>query len=234
MNSFAGMFWLISYLFSDHVLLADVRAEVLTIITTTIDDEGKRKICFDVPLLQKKCPLLVSAWKETMRMQNASVSRRVVDEETVLNDTYLLKKGSMVQIPVRGMHLSIEIWGPTAGEFDARRFLRGSNDSFSREQIKMQKQAFNPFGGGSVLCPGRHFATTEILGVAATIVLGYDLRMKDGGVLKAPAAKRQLLSVTILQPVGGLDILIKRRKEFEGVDWAFEVGGEVSSDDLAF
>jgi hypothetical protein len=76
--------------------------------------------------------------------------------------------------------------------------LKGSNVSFGREHSKIQQQALNPFGGGSVLCPGRHFAITEMLGVAATIVSGYYLRMKNGNVPEVAAAKKLLLGVTKL------------------------------------
>lgn len=234
MNSFTGMFWLIAYIYSDPSLLSEIRDEIISITSTTENSKGEKEVCFDVSSLPKKCPLFVSAWKETLRLRNASIGSRVVDEETILSGTYLLKKGSVVQIPMREMHVSAEIWGSNAGEFDAHRFMKEKLDRFSREQIKMQKQAFNPFGGGSVLCPGRHFATTEILGVAATIILGYDLCMEDKGVLKVPDVKKQLLSVTVLQPVDGLDVLIKRREGFEGVIWTYDVGENISTGDLVF
>jgi cytochrome P450 len=216
-------------------LLAEVRAEISTITTRITDNKGKKEILFDVPSLQKNCPLLVSSWKETLRTRDAAISSRVVDEDTVLNDAYLLKKGSIIQIPSGEMNTSSSIWGPTADVFNARRFLKANNYLTNREQARLQKLGFNPFGGGSVLCPGRHFATTEILGVAATILMGYDLRMADGsGILRVPEAKKQLMSVVVLQPTDGLNVLINRRKEYEGVSWTYDVGGEISSEDLVF
>lgn len=235
MNSGAGIFWLISYIFSDSTLLSSIRAEISAIITLTKDNTGKKEICFDVSSLQTQCPLLVSTWQETLRLKNAVISNRVVEEDTVLNDTYLLKKGSLVQIPSSALNTSTSIWGTTADEFNARRFLKpAKSDKTDREQARLQKLAFHPFGGGSSLCPGRHFATTEILGVAATVVLGYDLRMADGTSLVVPEAKKQLMSVVILQPEDGLDVVMQRREEFRGVRWEYDVGGDVTEEDMVF
>lgn len=234
MNSGAGIFWLICYLFSNAILLSEIRAEISTIITLTRDNKGKKEICFDVSSLQTQCPLLVSAWQETLRLKDAVISTRVVEEDTVLNDTYLLKKGSLVQIPSSSSNMSPSIWGPDARIFNARRFMKAKTDKIDREQARMQKLAFHPFGGGSSLCPGRHFATTEILGVAATIVLGYELRMADGTGLRVPKAKKQLMSVAVLQPADELDIVMERRQDFKGVRWSYDVGGDVVEEDMVF
>ncbi|KAG0649367.1 Cytochrome P450 monooxygenase [Hyphodiscus hymeniophilus] len=234
MNSVNGAFWMLCHVFSDPQLVSDLREEIEK-ITTRRTQDGTEKVCFDVSQLQKSCPLLTSAWQETLRAEDVVVSQRVVVEDTMLNDTYFLKKNSMVQIPSRIMHESSDIWGADSHIFNARRFLKPNVDSMSREQRKLQKQGFVPFGGGSVLCPGRHFATTETLGIAATILLGYELRMADGsGALKVPKGKKQEMGVAVKIPQNGLDVLIQRKKEFEGVKWTYDVGGEVKESDMVF
>lgn len=35
--------------------------------------------------------------------------------------------------------------------------------------------SYRPFGRGSTLCPGRHFVSAEILGVAAMLISKYEL-----------------------------------------------------------
>ena len=234
MNSVTGMFWMLCYLFSDPQLVEEIRAEISNIITRR-SDAKREEVCLDVSGLQKSCPLLVSAWQETLRMANVAVSQRLVLEDIVLNDTFFLKKNSLVQIPARIMHESTSIWGPDAHIFNARRFLKTNVNKMTREQRKLQKQGFTPFGGGVVLCPGRHFATTEILGVAATVVMGFEMRMADGsGALKVPRGQKQRMSVAVKQPEGGLEVLIKRREEFEGVNWTYDVGGDVDEGDMVF
>ena len=234
MNSVNGAFWILCHVFSDPQLTAELRAEVLKITTRQVK-EGVEEVCLDVSQLQKSCPLLTSTWQETLRTEDVVISQRVVMEDTLLNDTYFLKKNSMVQIPSRIMHESSEIWGEDAHVFNARRFLQPNIDSMSREQKKLQKQGFIPFGGGAVLCPGRHFATTETLGIAATILLGYEIRMADGsGVLTVPKGKKQEMGVAVKIPESSLDILIKRKKEFEGVKWTYDVGGDVKESDMVF
>lgn len=228
-NSVEGMFWILCYLFSDPGLLEEVREEINGIAKR----EGE-EICLDVSQLQKDCPLLVSVWQETLRMANVAVSSRVVIEDTVLNDTYFLKKNSVIQIPARVMHNSTAIWGSSSSVFNGKRFLKSNNADLSREEKKLQKQGFVPFGGGVVLCPGRHFATTEILGVAATIAMGFEMRMADGGVLRVPSVKKQVMGVSVKQPESEVEILIRRRKGFEGVRWTYEVGGESNEGDMVF
>ena len=133
------------------------------------------------------------------------------------------------------MHTSTSIWGPDADEFKADRFLKENVAKFSREQKKAQKQGFTPFGGGVVLCPGRYFATTEILGACATLVVGYEITMADGsGTLKLPGLKKQGMSAQVKHPDRDIDVLIKRREEFEGVKWTYHVGGDLNVEDMVF
>ena len=222
MNSIPGIFWLLCYVLSSPSLLDEIRSEIATIIIRK-DEE----VILDVSQLQRNCPLLVSTWQETLRMANATVSNRVVKEDMLLDDMYLLKKGAVIQMPSGTMHSSKEIWGSDADEFNARRFLK--------PRKKMQKMGFIPFGGGAILCPGRYFATTEILGVAATLFVGYEFQMKDGGDLKLPGMKRQGMSVQVKHPAADLQVVIKRRQEFDGMKWGFDVGGgEMRQEDLVF
>ena len=229
MNSVEGMFWMLCYLFADPELLEEVRVEI-----DGIAKRDGKEICLDVARLQKDCPLLVSVWQETLRMANVAVSSRVVVEDVVLNDTYFLKKDSVVQIPARVMHNSAAIWGPDSHVFNGRRFLKSYASSLSREERKLQKQGFTPFGGGVVLCPGRHFATTEILGVAATVAMGFEMRMADGGPLKVPGAKKQSMSVAVKQPQGEVEVLMRRRKGYDNVSWTYDVGGEADAGHVVF
>ncbi|KAI1124282.1 cytochrome P450 [Nemania abortiva] len=79
---------------------------------------------------------------------------------------------------LRYMHISIaarvhtdaSIWGPTVGKFDHHRFLRVPGKK------RTNPAAFRSFGGGTVLRPGRHFVSTEVLSFAAMFLLCFELK----------------------------------------------------------
>lgn len=43
--------------------------------------------------------------------------------------------------------------------------------------LKGLKDVYTPFGGGSALCPGRHFARQEVVVTLARLVLHYDIEL---------------------------------------------------------
>ena len=50
---------------------------------------------------------------------------------------------------------------------------------YYKRSVKPRKHnpvAFRAFGGGATLCPGRHFASTEILAFASVILLRFDIK----------------------------------------------------------
>ncbi|KAI4114384.1 MAG: hypothetical protein LQ338_008016, partial [Usnochroma carphineum] len=51
---------------------------------------------------------------------------------------------------------------------------------FQREAKKPSLKAFRAFGGGTTLCPGRQFATTEILATVVTMIMRYDFIPAEG------------------------------------------------------
>jgi len=140
----------------------------------------------------------------------------------MLDGKYLLKKGSFLQIPTGVLQADLKTWGPDAKEFNPYRFL--TQDSLPKEKRKTQNQAFMPFGGGRNLCPGRHLAFTEIAAFAAMLVYGFELKMSNGDMCKVPKGEFQKLGVASISPAKDMDVLIKRRDEFEGVIWEFDVG----------
>jgi cytochrome P450 len=228
-NTIPSSFWFLSYIVSSPSLVAEIRSEVSQIVTRKRVD-GTDTLEMDITGFQKKCPLLCSAWEETLRLVDSASSARMVVQDTMLADKYLLKAGSVVQMPSGVTHNSPDIWGDDAATFNPRRFIRpdGKRDLAAREKRKMQTQGYFPFGGGKHLCPGRHFAFTEVMGFVATLVYGFEISMGNGsGTLKMPKLAKQKMGTGVRKPATDMDVLIKRRKEFEGVKWTYFVGGEV-------
>lgn len=230
-NSNPTLFWFLSYIYSNPGYLAMLREEVALAIAV----EGSRVI-FDVQYLLKDCPLLVASWQEVLRTKATTISSRIITEDTLLNDQYLLRKGGVVQLVSTPNHTSNEIWGEDANQFNPARFLKSSQDHLDRDVRKNRRDGYTPFGGGSSLCPGRNFVTMEILGAVATFVTGYDITKPDGSLLEMTKHKEIPFGAQIRHAEKDPQIRVTRRKEWVGKTWHYEVGDGVGegSAGLAF
>lgn len=229
-NAIPTTFWALLFIVSNPSLTELIRQEVLS-ITNATSGNPKRKININISKFATHCPLLVSSYRETIRLANSNIGARRVMKDTTISDgksTYLLKAGCDVQIPSGVSHMSSENWGPNASKFDPRKFLdpsiKGSATTEEKEQDRQQKRAYFPFGGGKHLCPGRNFAFAEILGILAVLVLGFEVRDMDGELLKVPEMGRSGVAEGVVKPTGeGLElgVRIERRKDWEDVVWGF-------------
>ncbi|KAI0806442.1 cytochrome P450 [Xylaria sp. FL0064] len=155
-NTIPATFWFVYHLFSDPVLLEICRRELSGGVV--VGDDGTRSV--DLAFIKTACPTFLSAFKETLRFHGINVAARVVLEDTLVNNQFLLKKGGILLIPGAVQHGLESVWGHDASDFNYLRFIRVQADQKKRHN----PAAFRVFGGGSVVCPGRYFATTEILG----------------------------------------------------------------------
>lgn len=58
----------------------------------------------------------------------------------------------------------------------------------------------------------------------AMMVYGFELCMSDGSGLEVPESGFQKLGVASRSPKSDIDVLISRRKVFEGATWVFDSG----------
>lgn len=228
-NAIPTLYWMLLYVSNDRGLWQDLRDEVTDLVQ--VGDDGVCEI--DVTGLGS-CLLLKSAYQENLRLIGRQPGARIVERDTVLkvpfpgSDTvtsYLLKKDAVVQMPASILHKAEATWGPTAEQFDARRFLKtGPLSSDDKAREKRQRNAYIPLGGGKHLCPGRYFSFTEILGVVAAFVTGFEMVGEDGGPPTMPRQTHQLGLGTV-KPVSGdqLEVCIKRRAGWEGRKWKFHI-----------
>ena len=133
-------------------------------------------------------PCLKSFCWESMRTSNPAMQIvRWTAAETTLQSTS--EEGlTSIQIPADCMvamsGILIEqdksVWGDTATEFHADRFLDKStgqllvNDPSSLGLLS--------FGAGRNICPGRHFAMAEVMGTLATVLRQFDIETVSGNV----------------------------------------------------
>ncbi|KAH7389814.1 cytochrome P450, partial [Pyrenochaeta sp. MPI-SDFR-AT-0127] len=187
-NAVPTTFWFLANIFSRPDLLATLREETLGAVQT--DDKGK---VVNMLVLKSRCPLIVSTYRETLRqIGNLSSVRLVTGTHTISapgHAPYVLTEGNMIQIASGVIHVSPATWGTDAGEFNPERWTTTDADSHmdkdERTALPLPKNvpsaAFRAFGGGSVLCPGRHFAMTEILGFVTLCIHMFDITDAQGG-----------------------------------------------------
>jgi cytochrome P450 len=203
-NVVPTVFWLLCYIYTDTLLLRDLRDELEAVFGTEGEIEAGKL---------RECKLLNSTFQEIQRVKQHGNAVRFVTADTRL-DGYLLKKGSIIQIPSAVLHTAPASWGEDVSTFNARRFL-DVNEKTARQR------GFMPFGGGRHLCPGRHLAFTEALGFVAAFVMGFEMRGAE-----RIASRLHKMGFGARKPGRDLEVVIERRRGFENVRWGFRVGGE--------
>jgi len=88
---------------------------------------------------------------------------RCAHEGTLSN---YLRAGAMILMPTDAIHTDTSIWGGDVLAFNYRRF-HPSNPH------KPPAAAFRSFGGGTTLCPGRHFGTTQTMAWTVMMVMRF-------------------------------------------------------------
>lgn len=83
--------------------------------------------------------------------------------------------------------------------------------------------AYRPFGGGSVICPGRHFAQTEIVGFAAAVLLGFEITSLSGGTISLPQKNDSSIPLAVMKPTHDIQVKVRRRDGMEKVRWTFKL-----------
>ncbi|KAK4675937.1 hypothetical protein QC764_0083260 [Podospora pseudoanserina] len=222
-NTIPTAFWMIYHVFSDPTVTEDCRKEVLKAVS--INEENGEEMCtVRARTIKEHCPTLLSTFQEVFRFHGMANSVRIASEDHMLEGKYLIKKGSIVMMPARVQHHSKEVWGEDVEVFNARRFMRNPG------KPRLHPVAFRGFGGGTTLCPGRHFATTEILLFTAMVLLRFDV-LPGGGEGKwiMPATKKSSQAEAMEQPDCDIDIELRPRPGAKR-NWrvSFEGAGEAA------
>ena len=220
-NTVPAVFWMIYYIYSNNTILEELRQELSTIVLGANDGDKVQRV--DISQIKTSCPILISTFQEVLRHRSMGISIRQVMEDTILNGKYLLKKDGMVQMPSWVIHTDPEIWGPDVRQFKHKRFLRHSETT----KRGADGRRFNPaallaFGNGHSLCPGRHFATTEIMAAVIMFLLRYEVRPALGA-WKAPTCANTNIAATIMEPDLDIPVIVEPRVGTEGVMWSFSL-----------
>ncbi|KAI1849101.1 hypothetical protein JX266_005062 [Neoarthrinium moseri] len=152
-------------------VLADIRREVSALVYEGHDADNGTVHSIDLAGIRTSRPILMSTFQETMHFRAVNPGPRVLLEDVDLGGRYLLKKGSMLMIPATVQHADVAAWADDAGQFDHLRFARKPGT----RKKKPNRVGLRAFGGGHILCPGRHFTSTEIMAFAVLLVLQFNV-----------------------------------------------------------
>lgn len=234
-NTVPTLYWLLAFVFSSPDLVSALRAELEEAGVATRDGQ---KITLDLSRVsESRTPRLLACYYETLRVTNHQTSVRRVMHDTTLTDpstgrTFLLKAGVDVHLCIGTAHLDPSVWGESAGIFDPQRFLDHRGHVTANFKTR-QGKAFQPFGGGTHLCPGKNFAFMEIMATMSTLLVGHEVSLtKAGGGAAAkagvtlPGYAQWTMVDSIHKPVKegeGLGIRMERRPGFERVEWEYKM-----------
>lgn len=173
-NTVPTLFWCFANIFSRPELVARIREEVTAYVTLEEGSDGGRIATIDAGNIEKGCPLLGGAFRETMRLYVHNLGIRRVMRDTTLRDPdsgreYLLRKDVDVHWHSALTHALPDVWADE-NSFKPDRFVK-----VPAAEEKKRRGAMIPFGGGKHYCPGRNFALAENLGFLAMLALAFDV-----------------------------------------------------------
>ena len=221
-NTIPTLFWAIWELFSRPQLVAEIRKEIETLAVTGSKEDG---FVLDMAAVKSQCPLFLSVYQETQRTHHIHANTRAVTADTYL-DNYLLKAKHYLLMPGQPIHSNTEIWGVSATEFDPYRFMpkEGTRRGVSTSH-------FLSWGAPPTLCPGRQFASTEILIALALLVVRSDLQPSRGSWTERPPLNYGE-HAAVEGPRHDLDFDIKVRDQYLG-SWSVSINESSSRISLA-
>ena len=210
-NMSAATSWVLFYMYSRQDFLNELRKKCEELADSNDPTSQQRTRTLSVTKLLEEFPLLDLMIQETLRVQSTNASGRIVLQDTVLSDRYLLKKDAFVLIPSAEIHHDEDAWGPDRDEFNMHRFMPDRTGS------KLNHSAIRIWGGGANMCLGKFFAMNQIASVAVSFALRYNLKPVSG-VWTMPET-RPHITTSILTPVDEFYVDITDRPGTDGAAW---------------
>jgi cytochrome P450 len=209
-NTTPSSFWMLYDIYSRPALLIQLRDEVRQ---HALKQNDSGEMIIDLAAMRDHCPLLLATFQEILRTRSNGSPTRFVTEDIVLASKYLLKKGRLLLMPGMSLNYEPSIWGHDSADFNPSRF--------AKETLKQRPTSFMSFGASPSLCPGRHFASGEILGMAAMMILRYDIIPK-GEKWVLPKFWAGAVAASMPFPAAPFEVKVEAREEFVGKRWAYE------------
>ncbi|KAK4442106.1 cytochrome P450 [Podospora aff. communis PSN243] len=176
-------------------------------IRQEIDAQGEES---DFTQTAGKCPLLLSAVHETLRLGSLGVTIRNVladHEITMKGDgtTYQLRKGGMVWASGRAIH------GSPVVHRDPECFVPGRFLAYRFPETQIP-EAFRTFSGGGNICLGRHVARDAATCLVAIMLMRFDYTPAEAGGLNIPDLSTFAFQQGISHPTGNTTVNVRARR----------------------
>ena len=212
-NTVVLSFWTLFDIYSRPSLLTTLRHEITQNALSV--PLGTNTHTLDIGALRDSCPALTSTFQEVLRTRSMASPLRVLRSDTVLDKQYLLRANALLIMPSASINHEARSWGDDDA-FDPLRFTDGA---------KRSPSSFMAFGAAPELCPGRHFATGEILAIVAMVVLRFEMRpVANGGEWVAPGkVNLRAVAATVAPPDEAFEVVFEPVREYEGSAWDFVV-----------
>lgn len=217
-NSNALVFWMLNRIYADFALLTKLREEIQPYIKATQPEqtlpipEPPRMEIFAIDGLCDHCPLLKSCYIESLRVDTASWSFKVVKQDFAIqsrdkdaNQSWLLRKGEYAHA-AHDLHNTDSSYFEDPMNWKADRHIKHDADG---KAVGADMGSIRPYGkslrgshicgpfeltqgagGGSSMCKGRSFAFKECIGFVAAIVALWDIEPAAGGPWKMPRHRK--------------------------------------------
>jgi cytochrome P450 len=142
-------------------------------------------------------PYCLQVFKETMRLYPpAAVVREALHDIEI--DGYLVPKGYTLYIVPYTLHRNATYF-PDPETFEPERFM-------PQREKQLPRHAYLPFGAGSRICIGNHFALMEGQLLLATLAQRMTFTLVPGQTIKPDTVHNLTLS-----PGGKMEVIVKRR-----------------------
>ncbi len=146
----------------------------------------------------EQLPYLKAVVAEVLRLYPPGyMLTRQVDGQDYELDGYLLRKNSMVLVPVLAMHRNPNVFNKPE-QFDPERWLEGKLEN-------LPKNTYLPFGAGKRFCIGEGFARQEMLTFLATLYRRSETRLTN------PDNKPEIFPNATLWPDRSIAISVKEK-----------------------
>ncbi|CCM00485.1 uncharacterized protein FIBRA_02519 [Fibroporia radiculosa] len=191
----------VMYYLAAHPQYASVLREE---IEALVQQEGWTKAAVD------KMHKTDSFVKEVQRFTGLgayAINRKALKDFTFADGTFI-PAGTMIAASARPIHFDDENYA-NPDMFNPWRFsnMRTDEGTGLKYQMISTSTQYLPFGHGKNACPGRFFAANEVKAMLAHVVMTYDVKTVEDGVIPPP-----FWVLASLVPNGKADVLFRKRQ----------------------
>lgn len=233
-NTVPAIGWMLLEILQRPDLLLRVREEVAPYISRDPSDPSQMVV--DIPNLCSR-PLIQSIYAEVLRFRSGTVINRVPTSSDFHIGGWHFRKGEQIIVSNYNTGRNQSVWNQgtfedphPVDEFWPERFIVYPDDPNSgpvlQQEAKKGQDSTNskptfclngtagswiPYGGGTRMCPGRHFAKEEMIVTMAMFLTAFDIQLlTDNNSWIQPDLNYFMFGV--MHPKGKIPARIRKRE----------------------